>query len=125
MKITDIRCYVVEDDHPASAVPVAKGPARLGRRHAPDRRPLAAILRMDTDEGITGAIKIGDGESVASLTRRRLKSFVGEDPLMTERLWTKMWEIDRLEETRMDHLGLVDSSPGTSRAARRGCRPTR
>jgi len=25
-------------------------------------RPKAAILRMDTDEGIVGAVKIGDGE---------------------------------------------------------------
>ena len=28
--------------------------------------------------------------------------------MMTERLWTQMWEIDRLEEIQMDHLGLVD-----------------
>lgn len=108
MKITDIRCYVVEDDHPAVPFRWRKGLPGSGDGTAPDRRPLAAILRMETDEGITGAIKIGDGEFVASLTRRRLKSFVGEDPLMIERLWTKMWEIDRLEETRMDHLGLVD-----------------
>ena len=27
---------------------------------------------------------------------------------MTERLWTKMWEIDRIEETKMAHLGLID-----------------
>ena len=108
MKITDIRCYVVEDDHPAVPFRWRKGLPGSGDGTSPDRRPLAAILRMDTDEGITGAIKIGDGESVASLTRRRLKSFIGEDPLMIERLWTKMWEIDRLEETRMDHLGLID-----------------
>ena len=56
------------------------------------------ILRMDTDEGITGGLKIGDGEAVASLTRRRLKPLIGEDPLMTERLWTRIWEIDRIEE---------------------------
>ena len=58
--------------------------------------------------GHHGATKIADGEAVASLTRRRLKSFVGEDALMTERLWTKMWEIDRIEETKMAHLGLID-----------------
>jgi len=27
---------------------------------------------------------------------------------MTERLWTRMWEIDRIEEMQMAHLGLID-----------------
>ena len=63
---------------------------------------------MDTDEGITGATRIADGEAVASLTRRRLKTFIGDDVLLTERLWTKMWEIDRIEETNMAHFGLID-----------------
>jgi L-alanine-DL-glutamate epimerase-like enolase superfamily enzyme len=108
MKITDIRCYVVEDEHPAYPFRWRKGLAGSGDGTPPGEKPKSAILRMDTDEGITGATKIADGEAVASLTRRRLKSLIGESPLLTERLWTKMWEIDRIEEVRMAHLGLID-----------------
>jgi L-alanine-DL-glutamate epimerase-like enolase superfamily enzyme len=108
MRITDIRCYVVEDDHPSVPFRWRKGLPGSGEGTPPDQRPKSAVLRMDTDEGIIGATKIADGEAVASLTRRRLKSFIGDDALMTERLWTKMWEIDRIEETQMAHLGIID-----------------
>jgi L-alanine-DL-glutamate epimerase-like enolase superfamily enzyme len=108
MKITDIRCYVIEDEHPSERFRWRKGLPGSGDGTPIDQRPKSAILRMDTDEGVTGATKIADGEAVASLTRRRLKSFIGEDALLTERLWTKMWEIDRIEETNMAHFGLID-----------------
>ncbi len=108
MRITDIRCYVVADEHPAVPFRWRKGLPGSGDGTALTDRPKSAILRMDTDEGIIGALKIGDGEAVASLTRRRLKSLIGEDPMMTERLWTRIWEIDRIEEMNMAHLGLID-----------------
>ena len=65
---------------------------------------------MDTDEGITGATRIADGEAVASLARRRLKSFIGDDPLLTVRLWTKMWEIDRIAIAAKDTNAIFDGS---------------
>jgi hypothetical protein len=99
MRITDIRCYVVEGEHPRVPFHWRNGLPGSGDGTATDQRPKSAILRVDTDEGITGATKIADGEAVASLTRRRLKGFVGDDALLTERLSTKMWEIDRIEET--------------------------
>jgi L-alanine-DL-glutamate epimerase-like enolase superfamily enzyme len=108
MKITDVRCYVIEEEHPPVAFRWRKGLPGSGDGTPPSMKPRSAILRMDTDEGITGAIKVGDGEAVASLTRRRLKSLVGENPMMTECLWTRIWEIDRIEEMNMAHLGLAD-----------------
>lgn len=108
MRITDIRCYVVEGEHPPVPFRWRKGLPGSGDGTPIDHRPKLAILRVDTDEGITGATRIADGEAVASLTRRRLKSFIGDDALLTERLWTKMWEIDRIEETNMAHFGLID-----------------
>ena len=75
MRITDIRCYVIEDEHPLVPFRWRKGLPGSGDGTPIDQRPKSAILRMDTDEGITGATKIADGEAVASLTRRRLKSF--------------------------------------------------
>jgi L-alanine-DL-glutamate epimerase-like enolase superfamily enzyme len=108
MKITDIRCYLVEAEHPTYPFRWRKGLPGSGDGTAADRKPLTAILRIDTDAGMTGSIEERDGEAVASLTRRRLKTLIGEDPLMTERLWTLVWEIDRIEELHMRHLGLVD-----------------
>ena len=46
------------------------------------------MVRMDTDEGIAGAVEIESwaryARSVAELTERRLKSLIGENPLKTE-----------------------------------------
>ena len=108
MKITDIRCYLVEDEHPRYPFRWRKGLPGSGDGTAAGEAPRAAILRMDTDAGITGCIKVQDGETVASLTRRRLKTLIGEDPLLTERLWALVWELDRIEEINVRHLGLVD-----------------
>lgn len=108
MRITDIKCYVVVDDHPATPFRWRRGLPGSGDGTPAGERPRAGILRMDTDEGLTAGLKIGDGDAVASLTRRRLKSLIGEDPLLTERLWTRIWEIDRIEEMNMAHLGLID-----------------
>jgi L-alanine-DL-glutamate epimerase-like enolase superfamily enzyme len=108
MKITDIRCYLIEDEYPAVPFRWRKGLAGSGDGTQPPDKPRAAVLRMDTDEGLIGAQRIGDGEAVMSLTRRRFKSLIGEDPLLTERLWTRIWEIDRIEEMQMLHLGLID-----------------
>ncbi|THD48376.1 MAG: racemase [Bradyrhizobium sp.] len=108
MKITDIRCYVIEGEHPSPSFRWRRGLPGSQDSSPRGERPKVAILRMDTEEGLVGATRIADGEAVASLTRRRLKSFIGDDALLTERLWTKMWEIDRIEETQMSHLGLID-----------------
>jgi L-alanine-DL-glutamate epimerase-like enolase superfamily enzyme len=108
VRITDIKCYVVEDEHPAVPFRWRTGLPGSGDGTPLSQKPKSGILRMDTDEGITGRLKLGDGEALASLTRRRLKPLIGEDPMLTERLWTRIWEIDRIEEMHMAHLGLVD-----------------
>lgn len=71
-------------------------------------KPRNAVIRMETDSGITGAIEIGRGDSVVDLVRRRYSGFIGENPLLTERMWSLMWEIDRVEEVHMRSLGLLD-----------------
>ena len=64
-----------------------------------------AYVRVDTDEGVTGCVQMEHGDAVVSLVRRRLKALIGEDPLMTERLWGLIWEIDRIEEMQLSQLG--------------------
>lgn len=108
MKITDIRCYLIEE--PFSGVPFRW---RTGLAGAGDGTPVGepqrmAVLRIDTDEGVTGCVKTGRGEAVASLVQRRFKSLIGQDPLLTEKLWHLVWEIDRIEELQIHALALID-----------------
>ncbi len=74
----------------------------------PGTRPRNAVLRMETDAGVSGVIEMTRGDAILDIVRRRYHSFIGEDPLMTERLWHLMWEIDRIEELPMRTLGMLD-----------------
>ena len=109
MKITNISCYVMER--------VAQAPRHRWREGIPvgDGTPVgdkehSAILKVETDEGFVGAAYGRRGYRVADVVKRRLKSFVGEDPTMTERLWELVWEIDRIEEIQIHDLGLLDQA---------------
>ncbi|MEO1018267.1 MAG: enolase C-terminal domain-like protein [Pseudomonadota bacterium] len=108
MKITDIRCYVVEE--PASVEPYRwrTGLPVSNDGLAEGELPRVAYVRMDTDAGVTGAYRAAPAEAVASLVKRRFKSLIGQNPLMSELLWHKVWEIDRVEEIHIRHLGIVD-----------------
>jgi L-alanine-DL-glutamate epimerase-like enolase superfamily enzyme len=107
MKITDIRCYLVEGEHPRWPFRWRKGLDGAGDGTPLQKKPQHAIIRVDTDEGIYGAMRVPLGPSVMSLVERRLKKLVGEDPLLTERLWWRVWEIDRVEEIPVRHLGIL------------------
>jgi len=108
MKITDIRCYVLEAPAPEPLFHWRRGLPGAGDGTPPGASTYSALLKVETDAGIVGMAGAGDGYAVASLVRRRLKHLIGHDPMMTERLWKEVWEIDRIEEMRMPHLGLLD-----------------
>lgn len=74
----------------------------------PGTRPRKAVIRMETDSGLVGAIEMNRGDAVIDLVRRRYHEFIGENPLLTERIWNLMWEIDRVEEIHMRSLGMLD-----------------
>lgn len=107
MRITKFTCWLVETE---------PGPKFLWRNGLPGShgdippgsKPHKAVLRLDTDEGDYGVAEIGRGEAVVDLVRRRFHEFIGENPLLTERMWQLMWEIDRIEEVHMRHFGLID-----------------
>jgi L-alanine-DL-glutamate epimerase-like enolase superfamily enzyme len=66
-------------------------------------------LRVVTDEGIEGYGTIPRGAIGVDLVRRRLREIlIGQDPLMKELLWHRVWEIDRIEELPMYALGAAD-----------------
>ena len=75
---------------------------------------LVSVLRVTTDDGLSGvaiAPRPGSGVIVADLVDRVLREeLVGADPLQRERLWHRMWELDRVMEFPINVLGLVDTA---------------
>ncbi|MEO8245155.1 MAG: racemase, partial [bacterium] len=107
MRITGFTGWLVESE---------PGPAFIWRDGLPGShgdiprgtRPRKAVIRMETDSGLFGVIEMGRGDAVIDLVRRRYHEFIGENPLLTERIWNLMWEIDRVEEIHMRALGMLD-----------------
>ena len=56
MRITDIRCFIVEASAPPHRYRWRKGLMGSHDGIKPDHKLFTAILRMDTDEGVVGAV---------------------------------------------------------------------
>ena len=108
MRITDIRCYVVEEPFERDHYRWRNGLPGSGDGTPAGQNQRGAVLRVDTEAGITGFVKTGRGDAVASLVQRRLKKLVGQDALASELLWKMVWEIDRVEEMQLHSLALLD-----------------
>jgi L-alanine-DL-glutamate epimerase-like enolase superfamily enzyme len=101
MKITAVDVEVTE----------RPGPVYRWRDGIPggDGRQVRAKLTIRTDEGIEGVAYSGRGVIVQDLVNRRLREeLIGQDPLMKEYLWHRVWEVDRIEEFPIYFLGLAD-----------------
>jgi L-alanine-DL-glutamate epimerase-like enolase superfamily enzyme len=109
IKITDIKCYVLPHTAPEPRFHWRQGLPGDGDGTPAGETTYTAIVRVDTDAGITGTAGGGRGPRIADIVRRRLKKeFIGRDALNTELLWQRMWELDRLEEFAVHDLGLID-----------------
>ena len=103
MRITDVRAVTCDVPVPR---PIVMGDLRYDTRDY-------AIVEIETDAGICG---IGFGMAryapVAEIVERNLKPLlVGQDPLLTERLWERMYYLNLLIAQRgifMRALSLVD-----------------
>jgi hypothetical protein len=74
------------------------------------------MLRVKTDSEIDGIVWLKNHAISQDLVERCLvRNFVGTDTLMREQLWSKTWELDRLEELPMYALGYVDVAAWISR----------
>ena len=92
MVITDVKCYVVP--RPGRHIPYHW---RKGLRipETPEK-VYAAYVRVDTDEGYVGHAGGEGGYGTAQLVDTLLKpELVGQNPLLTERLWHRGWEMHR------------------------------
>ncbi len=68
-----------------------------------------AILQIATDEGIDGLVEVQRGRMAMDVIERRLQPMlVGEDPLLRERLWERIWAIDHIEDLPLHLLGVTD-----------------
>ena len=93
MKITNVTCYVVPRPGRKSTFHWRKG---LRMPDVPDTVYMA-YLRVETDAGIVGHASSGNGYRIADLVHRFLKpELVGQNPLLTEHLWRRAWELHRL-----------------------------
>ena len=72
------------------------------------------VLRLCTDEGVAGvavSMHRSSGVAIDDFVVRLLRDeLVGADPLERERIWNRMWELDRTEEFPIWLLGLVDAA---------------
>ncbi len=104
-KILDVKAYLL----PKEANPLSF----QWRAGLPGSDPVQerAVIRVVTDEGIDGFAEAQRGVIALDIVHRRLKSaLVGENPLWKEKLWKKIWEIDRIEELPLYLLGTIDTA---------------
>lgn len=107
MKITRFTCWV----HEAPRAPQVIWRHGLPTSHGglpPGEGPRRASILMETDTEHFGFIEVEMGDAVFDLVRRRYAHFIGCNPLMTETMWRKIWEVDRIEEFHIRHLGHMD-----------------
>lgn len=107
MKVEAFTCWVIEADRSEhyiwrDGLPISDSDT------PPGMRPRKAVIRMDTDEGISAATIRPHGDAIFDMVRRRYHHFIGEDPLLTERMWHLVWEVDRIEEFNIRALGILD-----------------
>jgi L-alanine-DL-glutamate epimerase-like enolase superfamily enzyme len=66
-------------------------------------------ITIRTDDGVTGEAFAPRGTIMVDLIDRRLRGILlGQDPLLKEKLWREVWEIDRIEELPIYALGTID-----------------
>ena len=73
-------------------------------------RQYSCLLRVQTDDGIEGhGVVPSRGRATIDVVERRFGSIlIGQDPLNSECLWERMWDIDRLEEFPIYAQGIAD-----------------
>ena len=109
MKITNVQVVLEE----RSGFP----PGTLWRKNipGPDTSTTGAWLVVETDAGITGFASAPRGVIFKDYVDRRFRAeFIGQDPLMREYLWERVWELDRIERFAPNMTHVFDVAPGIS-----------
>lgn len=102
MQIVDVKAYAIKEEikHPFVWRKGLPGSGTVSHK---------TILRIITDEGVEGVVSIPRGVIAIDLIERRIKDMlIGQDPMLKEKIWEDMWELDRIEEFPLYMLGCVD-----------------
>jgi len=76
-----------------------------------DPEGTSAVITIRTDDGHAGQAICNRGVIAKDLVDRRIRvELLGQDALLREYLWHRLWEIDRIEEFPIYVLGLVDTA---------------
>lgn len=76
-----------------------------------DPEGTSAVITIRTDDGHAGQVVCHRGVIAKDLVDRRIRAeLLGQDALLREHLWHRLWEIDRIEEFPIYVLGLVDTA---------------
>ena len=106
MKITNVIAHLVDEKVTPFQWQIDRPGSGDGR--SPDKSYMC-LLRIQTDEGIEGQVLVPKGRIQIDLVERRFgPELIGKDPLNTEYLWERIWDIDRLEEFPLYSLGIAD-----------------
>ena len=106
MKITNVSSYLIDEI-------VKPYHWQVDRPGSGDGRSLNkvynCIVKIETNEGITGYSKGPKGRILMDLVERRFApDIVGMNPLNSEEIWAKCWDTDRLEEYPIYAIALID-----------------
>ncbi|GGI08685.1 enolase C-terminal domain-like protein [Egicoccus halophilus] len=95
----------------ASTLHTVRDPQFVWRRGMPGSGEISevTVLSLHTDDGHVGYGTVSRGVIGQDLIERRFKDIaLGADPLLKERLWHEVWEVDRVEEIPLYAHGVLD-----------------
>lgn len=106
MKIVRVVAHLMEEKVPVFTWQVDRPGSGDGPRND---QVYTCVIRFITDDGVEGLAMSRKGRIIMDLVERRIApEMLGKDPLNTEWLWWRMWDLDRLEEFPLYALGLPD-----------------
>jgi len=108
MEITAIKCYVTEAADDGPEFHWRDGLQGQGHGTPAGAKCRTSHIKVETDAGYVGYAQYH--RDISEIVRDRFRTLVGTDPMMTEKVWHLVWELDRLEEFNMQVLGLVDTA---------------
>ncbi len=106
MEITAVKAHLLEEEVKPFTWQIDRPGSGDGRC---SERSYNCLLRLLTDEGYEGHAVGRRGRIALDLVERRVgPELLGKDPLDTEFLWERIWDLDRIEEFPLYFLGLAD-----------------
>lgn len=111
MEITDVKAYLLEFSIRPEGFKTYRWREGLNiaKTYLPENKMRRLLLQIGTDEGVEGFSFSSHGKIMAELVKEVFRPVIlGEDPLMRERIWKKLWDIDRIQQFPIYAQGPID-----------------